>query len=454
MNRTEQKFLKFIDEKELINIGDKILTAFSGGPDSVFLLFLLHKFQKRLGVEISAVHINHSLRGTAAAEDEKFCREFCSERNIEFTAVKKNVRSFAVKNGYSLEEAGRITRYREFEKFLRKKKLDKIATAHNAGDNTETVLLNVIKGTGLDGISGIPARRDNIIRPVLCCTKDEILAYLESNKIPYCIDKSNEGSDFDRNFLRNRVLPLIREKLNPSIDNALLISSENFGNIKDYILANEIKIFENIERDSSGNLLIPVADLRKADRTLKGMLLKNILSRELGIQVYSYDIKKVLSLESAQTGKKIELSGGILVFREREHLKFISGAASQDNFEAEIRVGQTKKIPGGKLIIKICDKGSLVYSNNKNKEYISADSVSNEFTIRRWKEGDSFHPLGLKGTKKISDFLNEQKVESSGKKDHLILLNRNKIVWVIGLRIDDRFKITSSTQKILELCLN
>lgn len=454
MNRTEQKFLKFIDEKGLINIGDKILTAFSGGPDSVFLLFLLHKFQKRLDIRVSAVHINHNLRGTAANEDENFCREFCSDRKIDFTAVKKNVRSFAVKNGYSLEEAGRITRYSEFEKLLKKKKLDKIATAHNAGDNTETVLLNVIKGTGLDGISGIPARRENIIRPVLCFTKDEILTFLEANKIRYCVDKSNEESDFDRNFLRNKILPLIRDRLNPSIDNALLISSENFGNIKDYILANEIKAFRSIAKDSSGNLLIPVADLMEADKTLIGMLLKNILSRELGIQVYSYDIKKVLSLVSAQTGKKIELSGGILVFREREHLKFISDYAVQKSYEAEIRVGETKNIPGGKLTIKNCDDGTLIYSNNKNKEYISADSISDKFTVRSWKEGDSFRPLGLKGTKKISDFLNEQKVESSGKKNHLILLNRNKVVWVIGLRIDDRFKLTSSTKKILELCLN
>lgn len=454
MNRTEQKFLKYIDEKELIRTGDKILTAFSGGPDSVFLLFLLHKFQKKLGIEISAIHINHSLRGKAANDDENFCREFCSEKQIDFTSVTKNVRSFAAKNGYSLEEAGRIIRYREFGKLLKQKKLDKTATAHNAGDNTETVLLNVFKGTGLDGISGIPAKRDNIIRPVLCFTRDEILSYLSENKIPYCIDKSNEDSNFDRNFLRNKILPLIRERLNPSIDNALLISAENFGNIKDYILTNELKVFGNIQKDSSGSIIIRTADLKKVDRTLRGMLLKNLLSRELGIQIYSYDVKKVLSLESAQTGKKIELSGGIMVFRERDHLKFISGSKIQKEFQDQIHTGETKSIPGGKLSVRICDKGSQVYSNNKNKEYISADSLSDEFIIRRWKEGDSFHPLGMKGTKKISDFLNEQKVESSGKKNHLILVHRNKVVWVIGLRIDDRFKITSSTKKILELCLN
>ena len=322
MNRTEQKFLKFIDEKELIETGDKVLAAFSGGPDSVFLLFLLHKFRKKLGIELSSVHINHSLRGIDAERDENFCAEFCSKNKIDFTAVKKNVRLFAEKNSYSLEEAGRIIRYKEFNKILTRKNLDKIATAHNAGDNTETVLLNVIKGTGLEGISGIPSKRDNIIRPVLCFSREEILTYLAANKIQFRIDKSNEESDFNRNFIRNKILPLIREGLNPSIDDALLISSENFGSIKDYILANEKKEFGNIERNSSGYLLIPLVDLSKADKALRGMLLKNLLASEFGIKVYSADIKKVLSLESSQTGRKVELSGGIVVFRERDHLKF------------------------------------------------------------------------------------------------------------------------------------
>jgi tRNA(Ile)-lysidine synthase len=454
MERTEQKFLKFIDEQSLIIPGEKLLVGFSGGPDSVFLLHCLNKFSRRLRIEVSAIHINHSLRGKDSDEDENFCREYCLNRNIDFVSVKKNVKSFSKRNGFSLEEAGRILRYREFDKALKRKNLDKIATAHNANDNTETVLLNLIKGTGLDGISGIPVKRENIIRPILCFTKDEILSYLYKNKIEFRVDISNEQSNFERNYLRNKILPLIKERLNPAVESAILISSENFRSIKKYILANEAETFRNIKKDSSGNLRIQIADLKKAKEALRGLLLKTLLERELNIQIFSNDIKKIFSLVGAQAGKQIELSGEIKVFREREYLKIIPGFHYADDYTVKIRIGEKKITPVGILSIKKCDRDSLVYSNIKNKEYISADAVSTEFTIRRWREGDSFYPLGMRGSKKVSDFLNEQKVESSGKKNHLILMNENKVVWVVGLRIDDRFKITSSTQKILELCLN
>jgi tRNA(Ile)-lysidine synthase len=454
MERTEQKFLKFIDEHNLIAPGEKVLVALSGGPDSVFLLYLLYKFRTRLKIKLSAIHINHGLRGKDAAADEKFCSDYCLKMETDFISVKKNVKSFSKKNGYSLEEAGRILRYREFTRALKVRKLDKIATAHNASDNTETVLLNLIKGTGLDGISGIPAGRDNIIRPVLCFTKEEILAYLDRKNISFRIDKSNEDTNFERNYLRNKILPLIKTRLNPSVDQALLVSSENFRSIKEYILTTEAESFKNIKKDSSGNLQIRIADLIKAKSELRGLLLKTLLERELDIQIFSRDIKKIFLLSGAQTGKQIELSGGTLVFREREYLKFIRGFRKKEEYSVKVHIGEKKITPFGILSITRCDKASPVYSGNKNKEYISADAVSNDFTIRRWKNGDTFHPLGMKGSKKISDFLNEQKVESSGKKNHLILLNNDKVVWVIGLRIDDRFKIIPSTKKMLELWLN
>ena len=147
------------------------------------MLYLLSKFQKRLRIKLSAFHINHKLRGKSADEDELFCEEFCSNHQIDFSSVSKNIKSVSVKNKISIEESGRNIRYKELQKRLRQIKFDKIATAHNANDNTETVLLNLIKGTGIDGISGIPVVRQNIIRPVSSFTKEEILDYLERHKI-------------------------------------------------------------------------------------------------------------------------------------------------------------------------------------------------------------------------------------------------------------------------------
>ena len=321
MKKTEQKFLKFINEQGLINSGEKILVGFSGGPDSVFLLHLLYKFRTRLKIELSAVHINHGLRGKEADEDLEFCQEFCQEKKIPFIKVRKNVRSFAKRNKFSLEEAGRILRYKEFSKILRHNKLDKTATAHNASDNTETVLLNLIKGTGLDGISGIPVKRGKIIRPVLCFTRAEIMSYLERSDLNFRTDRTNDQSDFERNYLRNEVLPLLKDRLNPSLDSAILISSENFRNIKDYILTSEKEAFNKIDKDSSGNIRIFIEDIRTVKKSLRGFLLKNLLEKELKGPVFSRDIKKIFSLITAQTGKYVELSRGIVVFKERRYLK-------------------------------------------------------------------------------------------------------------------------------------
>ena len=287
MERIEQKFLKFIDERTLVNPGEKILVGFSGGPDSVFLLHLLDKFKKRFRIELYALHINHSLRGKEAADDEKFCEEFCLKRKLKFFSVKKKVKSFSDKNKMSLEEGGRFLRYTEFERVLKQKNLDKIATAHNANDNTETVLLNLIKGTGLEGISGIPVKRDNIIRPILGFNKEEILSYLKKNDISYRIDKTNEESNYERNYLRNKIIPLIKQKLNPALDTAILNSSGNFKSIKEYILTKEAANFHNVKRDSAGTLKLYVEELQKIDESLKGLIIKSLLERELETQIFS-----------------------------------------------------------------------------------------------------------------------------------------------------------------------
>jgi tRNA(Ile)-lysidine synthase len=455
MKKTEQKVLKFIDDNSLIRKGDKILVSLSGGPDSVFLLHFLKKYQKRLAVSLYAFHLNHLLRGKDASLDEDFCKQLCSSLNIPLFSVRKNVKQFAHKKKISIEEAGRVLRYSELSKLLKKISFNAIATAHNCDDNTETVLLNLIKGTGLKGISGIPVKRDNIIRPILVLPKQEILKYLDLKKNKFRIDSSNFEIDLERNFIRHILLPLIRSKLNPSVDNAIFNSSQNFRSLYSYLLNSTNEVFKDICIRGSA-LNIPLNKLLKLNDDLLTFSLKELVERNFSESLMFKDIISLKSLISKQTGRRINLSSGLTAYKERNELIIKqnkdSGLLEKKNIK--INIGEEKTFDNFTVSIKYADVAAISPGKEKTREFISADNiVGSKFVIRNWKNGDKFFPIGMKGKKKISDFLNELKIESHKKKEQLLLLNGTKIVWVIGHRLDDRFKITKNTKNVLELCL-
>ncbi len=454
METIERKILNFIRTKKLIEPGDRILVALSGGPDSVSMLHFLYSYKDKLKIELGAIHINHLIRGKAAHEDEDFCRNLCLNLNVKFFAVRKNVRLMAGRKKVSLEEAGHKIRYNEFDKIAVKYGFNKIATAHNSSDNIETILLNLIKGTGINGISGIPFKRNNIIRPLLRISKEDILSYIDKNNLNYRLDKTNFSSDYERNFLRNEIIPLIKQRLNPDIENSFSNSSEIFRNASEFI---DLSV-KAVLRNSSVNLVkgvikIPEEVLKNCDPLLQGFLVKNILDEKLLVQFSNGDIKKIISLLSKETGKSEELSGKYKALKEREDILIFSTGIESRFENTEVNAGENIKLNKNILAIKEVENIPCKFSGSKRKEYISAEKINGPFILREWKNGDRFYPLGFKGSKKISDFLNEQKISPFKKKEQLVLLNGNKIVWVVGLRLDERFKITNQTKKVYELWL-
>ncbi len=456
----EQKVIKFINEQNLIAKNDKVLIALSGGPDSVFIIYFLNKFQKLFKIKLGAFHLNHKLRGTDSENDLIFCRELCANISVDFYSANKNLKQFAKKNKFSIEEAGRKIRYEQLNKTAKKNNFNKIATAHIADDNSETVLLNLIKGTGLKGVAGIPIKRGNIIRPILPLTKKEILFYLNQKKIPFRIDDSNLSSDYERNFLRNEIIPLVKERINPSLDAALFNSSQIFRN-QFSIIEKKIKEAANsLIIEDKGEIKINLINLKKNDEALWGDLFKYAVERNFSVEFKFNDFAKIYSLIFKQAGKSIKLQKGLIVFRERSFI-IIKRVENIKDEEYLIHPEGKIKIDGMKIKIVECDKpnenNKLNFERrfaNNNIEYISADNLGDEFVLRRWEHGDKFSPFGMKGTKKVSDFLNEQKIESNKKNKQLVLTNKNKIVWVVGLRIDNHFKVMESTKRILKLCLN
>ena len=453
MKKIDEKIIRFIEEQELIERGDKILVALSGGPDSVFLLHFLLKYRKKYGIEIGAMHVNHMIRGEEANKDEKFCRKLCLKLGVDYHTVKRNVPSFAKTNKISIEEAAREIRYKELTKIQKNFFYDKIATAHNCSDNAETVFLNLIKGTGLKGLSGIPIRRENIIRPILSISKDEILEYLKKNKVEYLIDKTNLSNIYERNFVRNEIFPQIKKHLNPKIEQTIFKSSLVLKKQSTVVNSAIEMISQHVVRKKGDKLEINVDKLNAIDKNIWSDVVKLSIERNYSTQASFNDCKKVILLFSNQIGKSVNISNGLSALRERGKILVYIKRKQKKSEYVEIKIGGSGTIDNKRIIINRVDKKIATKSNNKKIELINADKVTDRFLLRYWKNGDRFSPLGLNGSKKVSDFLNDQKVSSFEKRKQLVLINNKKIVWVVGYRIDDRFKITDKTRKVLQLCL-
>lgn len=455
MKKTEEKVFTFINNNNLLNSEEKILVALSGGADSVFLLFFLNKFKRRFKISISAAHVNHGLRGKDSDEDEKFCKNYCAKLKVNFHSTKIDINSLAKKKKLSIEEAGRIERYKFLNETAVLHGYYKIATAHHLDDNAETVLFNLLRGTGIRGYAGIPAMRENIIRPMLPISKEEVVSYLKYHGVDFRIDKSNDSLDYKRNYLRHKVIPLIKKNINESWSESVFSSSQV---VNSYLKFIDNNVVANYEKDiilfSGRKLRIDVAKIKTGN--IPVVILQEVLKigiyKNFGLETSFKDLVRLskFCLESI-SGKQIQLSKSIIAQKNSAEV-LIGKIEIQDKEKIfKIKAGEKVRLKQGKLCIERIDKLPDVKSKDKSSEYIDAKTISGSFEVRNWKSGDYFYPLGMKQKKKISDFLADEKVDSSQKKDVLLLLNNGEVVWVIGHRISNQHKITGLTKKYLRL---
>lgn len=450
----DQNIIHFIGRNNLVQKGDKLLIAFSGGADSLFVLHFFNKFKSKYGIELFAFHINHSLRGKESDEDELFCKLFSEKIEIQFNSVKVNVKEFVKNNKESIEEAARNLRYEKLHEYAKTISATKIVTAHNLNDNTETILLNLFRGSGLSGASGIPIQRQNIIRPLLSTSKNDIVAYLNRNKIQYRVDSSNLENDFTRNFLRNEIIPKIKEKINPAIDNNLLKFSEivsESNRIVNYLAEDIIKKYITISESEIkiSNLILD----EKADDFFN-IASRKAIEEKFNIKPTFKDISQLKLLFNLQVGSRIDLSEKLTAIRERYFVIIISKNEYEEiDILYNINLNEQIEINGNLFSVEEVEKREINFSSEKNIEFINGDNLKFPLTIRKWRIGDKFNPIGLKGTKKISDFLTEAKVDSIDKKNQLVLLNEDTIIWVFNYRLNESVKITNETKRILKLLI-
>ncbi len=447
--KIEQKVIRFIARNKLIEKNDKILVAFSGGVDSSFVLFLLKKYQKKFQIKLAAAHVNHLLRGKEAERDELHCAETAKKLGVEFYSEKVDVKNFARKKKLSTEEAARILRYEALEKFAEKCGANKIATAHNLNDNAETVLLNLLKGAGTKAVAGIPVKRGKIIRPALIVPRNEIEQWNSANKVSFINDSTNSENVYLRNKLRNLIFPLIEEHINPKAAEAIynftaILNAQNEA-IRELVKERAEKLFT----EKSGLVEFETDKLTSLDLKIFGDILHFALRKYFNVNADFDDAEKIRRLAENQKGKKIDVKGNLTAIKESGKIVFARKQKPR-KFFAEFTSEAETETPHGRI--------SVLKTKRKKRrpgcELISADNLSEKFILRNWRAGDKFIPLGMKKSKKISDFLTDLKIPANKRKEILVLENNGKIIWVVGLRISDEVKITENTKRRMELCAN
>lgn len=459
-----QHVIETIAAHDLLKKGDGVLCALSGGADSVFLLHFLSQFQRYYKIQLAAIHVHHGLRGKHADADEQFCKDLCTQLQVPFISIRKNVRTIAKKKKLSLEEAGRHVRYEAFSEELKRLGFTKVATAHHADDNLESILLNVVKGCGVDGLRGIAPMLDGyVIRPLLHLSKKEICDAMEESEISYMTDASNLDNSFERNKIRNTVVPVLRD-INPSIGLAaarLAESAREFSQLGSQMLSSlraTVVTEPAVNRKPVSGHLIGRREIRFSPALqdvpllMQTALFRLVLAEQLNLHLTARVANQVAALFGKRVGSKLDIGGGQTATRERDGICI--GAESEKQkafFQKALSPGKGTKAENYLFSVRSAKMGDVSYGGSGWTEFIDGGNIVLPLTVRYWHSGDVFQPLGMKNMKKLSDFLTEQKVPSRSKARQLVVCSGDSIIWVPGLRISEICRIRPKTTTVLRL---
>jgi tRNA(Ile)-lysidine synthase len=451
MNQLELKLKEFIERHRLVCPGQSVLLAVSGGIDSMTMLHLFLRIRKQLDLHLSIIHINHQLRGEESMEDERFVQEISTVYSIPYYCERVNVLSFARENGLSKQVAARQLRYECFERIRQRIQADVVATAHQADDNAETVLFNILRGTGLHGLTGIPLKREmgNIIRPLLFAKRIEINDYATEFDVKYRNDSSNASLVYYRNYLRSKIIPSLQKKY-PNIVETLNTIADIMRDVNQKLqtIVNE-EVQTLVYQSPQGSMVLDVKRFVAEPDFLQDEIFLELLNR-MQIEPTAKKINTLRRLCTLPTGRGVELSGANSAYRDRDSIIFTHADKGQSNIQ-RVECGETYDYNGCRVSISEPEPVPTLYTETPAVEYVDADLLSNQLVLRSWHAGDWFIPLGMKAKKKLSDFFSDQKVPRYLKASIPILESDGNIVWICGKRLDDRFKLTERTRAAIRL---
>ncbi len=435
-----EKLKRFIDEKNLLTRHDRVLVAVSGGLDSMVLLHLM----KQLDVEVAVAHCNFQLRGDDSDQDEEFVRWHSEKMNIPFFCKRFETNNYATENKLSIQMAARELRYAWFEELMEGNGFTRLATAHHFNDSMETMMLNWVRGAGMEGLRGIPAKRGAIVRPLLFATREEINNYAGVHTITWREDISNQTDDYQRNFIRHQVIPPLK-RINTSLENTIRESVNKMDDEWAFYLKSVEdwkKMFVRIDSE--------VIRIRKEGFSTPAHG-ASLLYHSLKLLGFSYQqCFEALDIKEGQPGKQFLSTTYKLVVDRND---FVVTPLEDHWREISILSDQTGAILGPwKMSIGISEE--MKPSDHLNEAVLDGEKLVFPLRWRKWMPGEYFFPLGMSHRKKVSDFLIDRKI-SVGEKDSVTVLeSAGEIVWVVGHRIDDRYKLTSKSKRAMTFKLN
>ena len=439
------KFREYIHKHKLIVKDQLVLLAISGGVDSMVMLGLFQKSRYKIAI----AHCNFQLRAKESDEDEEFVKLYATNHQIPFYSIQFQTKQYADEKGISIQMAARELRYDWFKAILLKNKYDLIATAHHADDMIETFLTNLTRGTGIKGLTGIKEKTGNIIRPLMFSTRNEIEKYAKQNNIVFREDSSNKSVKYYRNYIRHNLIPKF-EKLNPDFRTTI---NETINRLRETetIYRYEIdKRKKEIIQYKNNKIYLAIGKLKELHP------LKSYLFEFLRPYKFSEDnLEKIIKSLDSQPGKKF-YSETFCLIKDRENLVIYPKASENQinmNYLIDKKIRKLTK-PLNLSFNTISLDSNFRIEKNENIAQLNFEKLRFPLNLRKWKEGDCFYPLGMSKKKKLSDFFIDNKLSTLQKENTWVITSGDKIAWIVGLRIDERYKITDSTSSIYTINLS
>jgi tRNA(Ile)-lysidine synthase len=433
----KQKIKKYIEKETLIEPGAKVIVGVSGGADSMVLWSIL----RDLGYECLAAHCNFHLRGKESGRDEQFVTDYAAALHLPLFTTGFDTIAIANERKISIEMAARELRYIWFEQLRQAQSAEAVAVAHHCNDNVETLLLNLIRGTGIQGLTGIKPKKEYIVRPLLGVSKADILHYAAANEIPYIVDSSNLTDDYTRNKIRRRLIPLL-QSLNPGIETTLLRTINHLDEVSKIYRSHISEAKKQIFDDCNLTLSIPRLLLYPSPESILFEVLK-----EYGFK--KEVIEEIMPALEGQSGKEF-FSEEYRLIKDREHLLLVSRQIKEETPVFSIDVTDKEICLPFQMSLEIQEKNKdMEFAKDKKTAYFDMDKLTFPLILRKWQAGDRFIPFGMKGSRKLSDYFNDHKFTKPEKENSWLLCSGQEIIWIVGHRSGERFKVKKSTKSVV-----